>query len=187
MLKAALRITMFSLLMTFLTGLAYPLLVTGFSQAIFPDQANGSLVEKDGRIIGSKLIAQNFVSPRYFHPRPSATGYEGDNSGASNLGMTSKALNAIIKNRIAGLERLNGKASIPADLVTASGSGLDPHITPEAALYQVERVAHARKLRPEEVQALVDRMTEGRTLGVLGMPRVNVLALNLELDRMPNE
>lgn len=187
MFGATFRIAAFSFSMILLTGLLYPLVVTGFAQVLFRDQANGSLIEEQGKVIGSTLITQRFTLPRYFHPRPSAVGYAADNSGASNLGVTSKALNAMFDGRIDEQRNLNGEGNIPADLVMASGSGLDPHITPEAALYQARRIAEARGLPLQEVQALVDRMTRGRTLGFLGMPRVNVLALNLELDRMSHE
>lgn len=184
------RITAFSIALILLTGLAYPLIVTALAQTLFPHQANGSLIEKDGKIIGSKMIAQEFTGPGYFHPRPSAAGngYAADNSGASNLGVTSKALIDSFNQRIAVEKQTNGtNAKIPVDLITASGSGLDPDITPEAALYQAGRIAKARGLEAGTVESLVNRLTQGRTLGVLGMPRVNVLALNLELDNMARQ
>ena len=184
---ATVRITIFSLVMALLIGLVYPLAVTGAAQALFPKRANGSLIVESGTVIGSTLIAQNFTEARYFHPRPSAVGFSADNSGGSNLGVTSKALNDMLKQRIAAEKDLNGDGKIPADLIMASGSGLDPHITPEAALYQAQRIAKARNLKIENVRALVARMTEGPTLGILGMPRVNVLAINRALDRMSGE
>lgn len=184
MLASTFRIILFSLTMILLTGLAYPLAVTGIAQTVFPNRANGSLIEETGTVIGSKLIAQDFTAPGYFQARPSAVSYAADNSGASNLGVTSKALNDTFAERTAAQKAINGEGNIPADMITASGSGLDPHITPEAAQYQAARVASARGLEIQDVQALVTRMTEGRTLGVFGMPRVNVLAINRELDKM---
>jgi K+-transporting ATPase ATPase C chain len=180
------RILAFTVTMTILMGILYPLAVTGIAGALFPSKASGSLIEKDDRIIGSSLIAQNFERPEYFHPRPSSAGdgYEADNSGASNLGVTSKALNETYAERIAKQKDLNGNALPPADLITASGSGLDPHISPESANYQAQRVANARKISLERVYSAIKDHTEGRTLGVLGSPRVNVLELNLALDTM---
>ena len=185
--------------MTVLTGLLYPLAMTGLARLIFPDQANGSLIERNGKIIGSRLIGQNFTEAKYFHSRPSATTepdpkdpsktiplpYAADNSGGSNLGPTNEALIDHVKARAARLHAENPDTPVPVDLVTSSASGLDPDITPAAALFQVPRVAKARRLPQAEIRALVLRMTRERTLGVLGEKRVNVLALNLALDRLP--
>ena len=182
------RITIFTLVLTLLLGIGYPFAITGLAQALFPDQANGSLVTDGGKVIGSSLIAQNFVNPKYFHPRPSAAGsngYDAGNSSGSNLAVTSKDLIKSFNDRIAAAKKDNNGGKVPADLVTASGSGLDPDITPEAAQYQAVRVATARSLPVEQVQVLISRMTEGRALGILGMPRVNVLAINRELDKIP--
>jgi potassium-transporting ATPase KdpC subunit len=177
-------------LMTLVTGVAYPLLVTGIAQAIFPSQAHGSLIIKEGKVIGSALIGQPFDNPKYFWSRPSATSPFADNAGASsgsNLSPTNPDLVKAVQGRVDALRTADpgNTAPVPADLVTASGSGLDPHISPAAALYQVPRVAKARKLTPGAVRALVERQTEGRFLGFLGEPRVNVLALNLALDEAP--
>lgn len=170
------------------TGLAYPLLVTGIAQAIFPDQASGSLVLKDGKPVGSTLIGQNFADPGHFWGRPSATGpqpYNGAASGGSNQGPLNPALAEAVKGRIEALKAADpeNRKPIPVDLVTASGSGLDPHISPAAADYQIARVARVRHLSTVVVQSLVHTHTEGRQWGVFGEPRVNVLALNLALDR----
>jgi K+-transporting ATPase ATPase C chain len=178
------------ILLTVLTGLVYPLAVTGLAQAMFPRQANGSLLERDGRPIGSSLIGQDFTDPKYFWGRPSATApqaYNGTASGGSNLGPTNPALTAAVKQRVAALQAADpgNHAPIPVDLVTASGSGLDPEISPAAARYQLARVARTRGLPVSEVQALVARCTHGRQFGVLGEPRVNVLQLNLALDALP--
>ncbi|UWU70789.1 K(+)-transporting ATPase subunit C [Bradyrhizobium sp. NC92] len=186
------------LALTAITGLAYPLAMTGMAGALFPVQAQGSLIEKDGKVIGSALIGQEFKDDKYFHGRPSATlapdpndsaktvsaPYNAANSGGSNLGPTSKALADRLKEDVDKLRRENPNASVPVDLVTTSASGLDPDISPEAAQFQVPRVAKARSLPEDQVKQLVTASTEGRLLGLLGEPRVNVLALNLALDRM---
>ncbi|WP_052888786.1 potassium-transporting ATPase subunit KdpC [Thermogemmatispora carboxidivorans] len=187
---------MLTLLLTLLLGLLYPGVVTALAQLLFPYQANGSLRYSNGRLVGSELIGQYWTSPRYFHGRPSATlsddgskaqPYNAENSGASNLGPTNKALVQTVQQRIAELKRENPNAPpgpVPADLVTASGSGLDPDISVAAALYQVPRVAQARGLSQETVRQLVLNHVQGRFLGIFGEPHVNVLDLNLALDAL---
>lgn len=177
---------------TAITGIAYPLLVTGIAQTVFPVQANGSLIVQDGKPLGSALIGQPFGDPKHFWGRPSATvpmPYNAGASSGSNQGPTNPALKDAVAARIQALRAAdpNSKPPVPADLVTASASGLDPHISPAAAEYQVERVAKARKLPVEKLRELIQGHTEGRQLGVLGEPRVNVLRLNLALDRLPSE
>lgn len=176
-------------LLTVLTGAAYPALVTGIAQAVFPEQANGSLIVQDGKALGSRLIGQTFSDPGHFWGRPSATApmsFNAASSGASNLGPLNPALAEAVQARAAALRALDPTqtAAIPVDLVTASGSGLDPHISVAAALWQAPRVARLRNLPEARVRELVAGHTQGRQLGVLGEPRVNVLELNLELDRL---
>jgi potassium-transporting ATPase KdpC subunit len=184
--------------LTLITGLVYPLAMTGIAQVILPHQANGSMIERDGKVVGSELIGQVFESDKYFRGRPSATTapdpkdptktvpapYNAANSGGSNLGPSNKALIDRVKDDIAKLQKENPGSPVPADLVTTSASGLDPNISPDAALFQVPSVAKARKLPEQRIRQLVEGYTEGRFLGLLGEPRVNVLLLNLALDRL---
>jgi len=181
---------MLLLVLTVITGVLYPLAATGLSQLVFPQQANGSLIERDGKPIGSALIGQSFTDPKYFWGRPSASTpnpYNATASSGSNQGPTNSALADAVKQRIAALRAVDpgNTAPVPVDLVTASGSGLDPEISQAAAQYQLERVAMARGLSSAQVQALVNEYTSGRQLGILGEPRVNVLRLNLALDAPP--
>lgn len=176
--------------LTVVTGMAYPLAVTGLAWALFPYQAAGSLLCRDGQVVGSALIGQGFADAGYFHGRPSAAGqrgYDASSSAGSNLGPTNKELVAAVQRRLTYVRAENGlppDAPVPSDMVMASGSGLDPHISPAAAYLQVPRVARARDLPEETVRALVSRMVEGRQFDILGEPRVNVLKLNLELDKL---
>jgi len=184
--------------LTLITGLVYPLAMTGIAQIIFPRQAQGSMIERDGHVVGSALIGQNFISDKYFHGRLSATTapdpndatktvaapYNAANSGGSNLGPSNKALIDRVQGDLDKLKQENPSVAVPADLVTTSASGLDPEISPEAALFQVPRIAKARNLPENRIRDLVAEQTEGRSLGLLGEPRVNVLLLNLALDRL---
>jgi potassium-transporting ATPase KdpC subunit len=184
--------------LTLITGVVYPFAMTGIAQVLFPYNAQGSLLERDGKVVGSALIGQEFTSEGYFHGRPSATTapdpndstktvpapYNAANSGGSNLGPTNKSLIERVQGDIEKLKQENRSAQVPADLVTTSGSGLDPHISPEAALFQVPRVAKARNLPENQIRQLVAESTSGRFAGLLGEPRVNVLELNLALDRV---
>jgi len=176
----------FTLLATVLCGLAYPLLVTGVASVLFPHQAAGSLILKDGNVVGSELLAQSFTSDRYFHPRPSAAGngYDATSSGGSNLAQSNTKLVQRIQGDIDKLTAQNPGKPVPIDLVTTSGSGLDPDITPDAAFYQAQRIAKARGLSEDQVRQLIQQHIAGRQLGLLGEPRVNVLALNLDLDKL---
>jgi K+-transporting ATPase ATPase C chain len=174
----------FTLITTLLFGIVYPLAVTGLSKLLFPRQANGSLIEKNGQVVGSRLIGQAFTSDKYFHPRPSAAGngYDATASSGSNLGPTNKQLVDRVAQDVAKLQKENPGVPIPADLVTASGSGLDPEISPAAAEFQIPRVARARGTSAENLRSLIARHTRPRQWGILGESRVNVLELNLDLD-----
>ncbi|HTG28392.1 MAG TPA: potassium-transporting ATPase subunit KdpC [Methylomirabilota bacterium] len=178
----------FTLVTTVIFGVIYPLAVTAMAQLLFHDRANGQLLERNGKLVGSRMIGQAFTSPGYFHPRPSAagTGYDATASGGSNLAPTNKNLIERVKGDVQKLHAENPNAAIPVDLVTTSGSGLDPDISPDAADFQIPRVAHSRNMKQEDVRALVQKHTKGRDLGFLGEPRVNVLELNLELDGFHN-
>jgi K+-transporting ATPase ATPase C chain len=169
---------------TVLLGLVYPLVVTGLAQVLFPDKANGQLIERDGKIIGSRIIGQSFSSPGYFRGRPSAagTGYDAANSAGTNLGPTNKKLVDAVTSNVEAARKENASAPVPIDLVTTSASGIDPHISPAAAAFQVPRVARERGVSGPDIQRLVDANTAGRQFGVLGEPVVNVLELNLALD-----
>jgi K+-transporting ATPase ATPase C chain len=169
---------------TLLLGLVYPLAVTAVAQLVFPDKANGQLIERNGKAVGSRIIGQPFTAPEYFHSRPSAAGngYDAANSGGTNLGPTNKKLIDGVKSAVDQMKADNPGVSVPVDLVTSSASGLDPHVSPAAALFQVPRVARARGIDERHVRRLVESSVEGRQLGVLGEPRVNVLELNLALD-----
>jgi potassium-transporting ATPase KdpC subunit len=184
MMKNLLTAIWFTLVTTLLFGVIYPLAVTGMSQILFRDRANGQLLESDGKIIGSRIIGQTFTGPAYFHSRPSAagTGYDPTASGGSNLGPTNKTLVDRVHGDVQRLHAENPSVPVPVDLVTTSGSGLDPHISPAAAEFQIPRVARERHVNETDLRAIVARHTEGRQFGFLGEARVNVLELNLELD-----
>jgi len=178
---------MLTLVITVLTGLVYPLVVTGLSQVLFPHRANGSLIESNGKVVGSELIGQKFTRPEYFHGRPSAAGdgYDAANSGGTNFGPTNQALVNRVRDDVKKFRQENPTYSgpIPADLLTTSASGLDPHISPASAFAQVDRVAKARGVAADAVRRTVEQRVEGRQFGIFGEPRVNVLALNLDLDK----
>ena len=176
----------FTLVTTVMFGVLYPLAVTGLAQVLFPGRANGQLLERNGKVVGSRIIGQAFTGPGYFHSRPSSagTGYDPTSSGGSNLAPTNKTLIERVRGDVKKLQAENPTAPIPVDLVTSSGSGLDPDISPAAAEFQIPRVAHSRGMKDDDVRTLVQKHTKGRDLGFLGEPRVNVLELNLELDAL---
>ena len=182
--KNLLIAVLMTIVTTLLFGVAYPLVVTGLAQVLFPDKANGQLIERDGTIIGSRISGQTFSSPGYFRGRPSAagTGYDAANSAGTNLGPTNKKLIDAVKGSVDAARKENASAPVPIDLVTSSASGLDPHLSPASATFQVPRVARERGIRVDDVQRVVDAHTQGRQLGFLGEPVVNVLELNLALD-----
>jgi K+-transporting ATPase ATPase C chain len=185
MMKKNLQIALwFTLVTTVIFGVLYPLAVTGLARVLFPSRANGQLIERNGKIVGSRIIGQSFTEPGYFHSRPSnaGTGYDPTASSGSNLGPTNKVLIERVRSDVKKLQPENPNMPVPVDLVTSSGSGLDPDISPGAAEFQIPRVAHSRGMKEDDVRALVQKHTEGRDLGFLGEPRVNVLQLNLELD-----
>ncbi|MCU1241259.1 MAG: potassium-transporting ATPase, subunit [Candidatus Acidoferrum typicum] len=176
----------FTLVTTVMFGVLYPLAITGLAQVLFPSRANGQLIERKRQIVGSRIIGQSFTGPGYFHSRPSSagTGYDPTSSSGSNLGPTNKQLIERVRSDVQKLQSENPNVPVPVDLVTASGSGLDPNISPAAAEFQIPRVAHSRGMKEDDVRTLVQKHTDGRDLGFLGEPRVNVLELNLELDSL---
>ena len=176
----------FTLITTVMFGVLYPLAITGLAQVLFPSRANGQLIERNGKIVGSRIIGQSFTEPRYFHSRPSSagTGYDPTSSSGSNLGPTNKLLIERVTSDVQKLQTENPNVPVPVDLVTASGSGLDPDVSPAAAEFQIPRVAHSRGMKEGDVRTLVRKHTERRDLGFLGEPRVNVLELNLDLDSL---
>jgi K+-transporting ATPase ATPase C chain len=186
--KNILTAILFTLVTAVIFGVIYPFAVTGIAQLLFHDRANGQLIEKDGKLVGSRIIGQAFTGPGYFHPRPSSagTGYDPMASGGSNLAPTNKNLIERVKADVQKLQAENPKTPIPVDMVTTSGSGLDPDISPDAADFQIPRVTHSRNMKQEDVRALIQKHTKGRDLGFLGEPRVNVLELNLDLDSFHN-